>query len=763
MKTVSGLLFSITVVSMLGCGGGGASAPNTFGGLPFVAVTRPVDAQFAQAEARSDVLTSMRARSGGKAASDNFFVAIRKSELGQRWFLTAYLKDIFPGGVQAGAGNSLGVRVVSFQIENDKLFVFNADSNTKQSDTFDPELILEAYPIVTGFAPFENAPGSRDYVLFDPAAGLNRFALVGDAFAGGRNPNQFAVQLSFLQNFRTIADGATYEHVFVGYGTVPDKNSAKGGETNQFKASGTLGIGLRRYEEGQGYSPLAMPMKNLFFRSDPHIVPNTGMSEQTAVRWNIHPGMKPIRWLMSSQFAQVAQDPQFAKYDVLGAIKRGIENWNMVFGFQALEAVMAGPDDSFADDDKNFLIFDADDSFGAAFADSRSNPNTGEQRGATVYFNKIWLELGDQQLMDDAAGPSDPNSIRVPLRPKHNAHAVPRLGWDAMPAHAPLCMMTIQDMAAAVDGTAAQPRPASVPLTKKQKVEAFLTHIVLHEVGHTLGLRHNFKGSLMPPSSSVMDYVAYDDAAHGGDVPGPYDIAAIQYLYGMSTSLPTQPFCTDEDQATDPDCQQYDQTADPLNQLYAPFYRKVRDEFLTGKGPQPNASLDAVLDYVRAATTPAQAFAAWQIALEDASVGSPVEAKALDPAKAAAIDALAGRLFQRLYIDPAAARTGNFDNDPPATNPQYTASLLAELKGNLDNVDGIRSFATRRVAVAVLKKLQTQEAMDVLYDAQVRLGPALAQVTGADAAQASELAADLTRALDPYFIAAPAPMAGPAQ
>ena len=66
---------------------------------------------------------------------------------------------------------------------------------------------------------------------------------------------RFKVELSFLQRFRSIADGATFEEVFTGYSDAPDPSRQTTTDpvpidTNPFRASGTLGIALRRYQEG---------------------------------------------------------------------------------------------------------------------------------------------------------------------------------------------------------------------------------------------------------------------------------------------------------------------------------------------------------------------------------------------------------------------------------------------------------------------------------------------------------------------------------
>lgn len=384
---------------------------------------------FVKVARTSQALTADSGTDGyASAGNENFYLAINKSQLAQKWFMSAYLTQWHPS--EAGqAARSLGTRVVTFKVQNGKLYVFDATDGTKWSDALDPQLVVEAYPIVTDFAPFNALAGASNYVLIDPSAGLNRFEMMGDSFAASYQA-RFQVELSYLQRFRTLTDGVSYEQVFTGYSEVPGPGIL--GWDQPFRGSGTMSISLRRYAEGAGFVASEKPVNNHYFGSGTvQYVPNEPRVKQNVVKWNIKPGMQPIPWRITKTIERLKADPRLAGIDIEGAMTRGVTGWNDAFGFPVFTVVASTATDSFGDDDKNFIVVDTNPGLGMAFANWRENPNTGEVRGASVYFSSTFIEsalvsAGDAGLIDagqpvvvDAGQPIvDAGTPSVPCAPQ---------------------------------------------------------------------------------------------------------------------------------------------------------------------------------------------------------------------------------------------------------------------------------------------------------------------------------------------------------
>jgi hypothetical protein len=268
---------------------------------------------------------------------------------------------------------------------------------------------------------------------------------------------------------------------------------------------------------------------------------------------------------------------------------------------------------------------------------------------------------------------------------------------------------------------------------------------VTHDIGHTLGLRHNFAAST-DGQSSVMEYINDPEVpSTGRDHAGPYDISAVSYLYGLSPDFPAEAFCTDDDLAFDPDCAQFDTGAQPLLDDAGPAYLGFLDDFLTGASASPpNNSLNRVAGWLRAGTLQEQV-QALQILGEGLFVIDPALAT---PAYLARVDVATNRLWKRLFLDDPALR-GNFVDDP-VLNQATGPAIIGFLRDELLDLQHVRGFSTRRAIVDILKKLQISAALNVLKEAEDTI--TTTGLTGSQLNQTEDLLARIGNALDSYHI-----------
>jgi hypothetical protein len=284
-------------------------------------------------------------------------------------------------------------------------------------------------------------------------------------------------------------------------------------------------------------------------------------------------------------------------------MKEGALLWNKAFekiGFQNAIVVKQMPDDADwdpADTRYNTIRWFA--GVGASFAigPSRANPFTGQIYDADIGFSEGIIRSVRRSGEEFVA----------PVYPPAQMPALNLPAWWSQGGSGYCAYADGLAQQAAFGVSVLETRGAWSPAVEEKLIHQFIVEVTAHEVGHTLGLRHNFRGStILKPdelndvsktesvgqSASVMDYnpiiIAGKGEKQGDFVPvtlGPYDYWAIEYAYrpiagdekgelakiASRAADPLLPYSTDEDalgtfsaSAIDPLVNQFDASSDPL-------------------------------------------------------------------------------------------------------------------------------------------------------------------------------------------------------
>ena len=311
--------------------------------------------------------------------------------------------------------------------------------------------------------------------------------------------------------------------------------------------------------------------------------------------------VKPIVWWMENTTPK----------ELRPIIKKAGERWNIAFeaaGFKNAIVMKQQPDDAdwdAGDIRYNVLRWTASPTppwggYGPSFV----NPLTGEIIGADIMLEYASIpSLFRMETLFDGTGVG---SIAEEIDQE-----ISNTGYHKT------CKASLHAQMSQFFGAVAQSTFDDDEIEKSKLIEEYIYYLILHEMGHTLGLNHNMKSSQLHNlkdinntkitektglMGSVMDYPAINfsnDRKNQGQyyttTPGPYDIWAIQFGYQPMTNSEreqllqksTQPellFGNDADdmrspgKAIDPRVNIFDLTSDAL------AYSESRIELTTDVG-----------------------------------------------------------------------------------------------------------------------------------------------------------------------------------
>ncbi|MCX2861308.1 zinc-dependent metalloprotease [Paucibacter sp. PLA-PC-4] len=234
------------------------------------------------------------------------------------------------------------------------------------------------------------------------------------------------------------------------------------------------------------------------------------------------------------------------------AVEAGIVEWNKAFekiGFKNAVVAKQQPDDANWDNmdagHASIRWFVGAD-VGFAIGPSHTDPRSGEILDADIGMSDVFARGSRRMIVEDVGLSSEQRLAQLSQN------------WQGLqvgeaPAQCHYAQEAAAEMNFALDLLEARGDIAPDSPEAEAFVQAVIKDTIMHEVGHTLGLKHNFKASTTITreqlkdkalteakgiSGSVMDYNAYNlalkgetQAAFNNSTLGAYDYWAIEYAY----------------------------------------------------------------------------------------------------------------------------------------------------------------------------------------------------------------------------------------
>lgn len=515
----------------------------------------------------SDVAPELR-------VADKFLLAIPKGGFGKDYLFTA---SLIPQA-QAATSTGLAAKIIRFELFPDGVDMYEATRGLVVTEDLPARRLLATFNIVRQ---------DRDEVVVDFNRGMRRVFTQAWTSGGG-------LDMAERDRVLEVPEGRVFEmRQQDGRLLVRQSVQARNRQGDQnLEQRLEVRYFLSPYKQGacDAKEPnIADARYTRYFETEGKIEPGTGRVSARIARFDIR---QPVVFHYSAN-----TPPEYVE-----AVKDGIVYWNRAFGKEVIQAKKA-PEGVTAPDAKlNIIQWVPWDNAGFAYADVLLDPITGESGHGQAYITSVFAFGGKARarallraMLDLAEAKKDDKKGSSSMR----------LGLPFLEA-APACQMDPQTFAQQM-AQGLQELLASDELTDAAVLrisQDYVRETVAHEVGHVLGLRHNFAGSLAAtltrkelddwfkdyvlgkpvnaytnkiPSSSMMEYTVFKGAVFVGwkmratQEPLPHDRAAIAWGYLDSDEARTNKmlFATDQDAGRFGDVRTFDYGTNPIVNAYA--------------------------------------------------------------------------------------------------------------------------------------------------------------------------------------------------
>lgn len=498
--------------------------------------------------------------------ADRFFLAIPADGFGKDYLFSA---SMIPQ-VESPTSHGLAGKIVQFEQFPDGVDMYESTRGLVVTEDLPARRLLATFPVV-------RQDGGR--VVIDFNKGMRRVFTESWTEGGALDfeAHDDVLEVPESRVFEMRADGAQI--------TIRQSVQARSRERNtDVEARYEARYFITPWQPGdfEGKEPGRVdPRYTRYFETEGRLEIGTGRMSSRVDRFDLK---QPIVFYYS------ANTPG----EYVEAVKAGILYWNTVFGKEVVQA-KKGPEGVTAPDAAcNLVQWVPWDRAGFAYADLLADPQSGEGKHGQAYITSAFSYLGRARArallraMEEMAAKPDVKKRTAQLGvPFLNSGA----GCELDPRE------FAQQMAHGLEELLASDALTDAAVLRVS--QDYVTEVVAHEVGHILGLRHNFAGSLGATLSakeldewfqayvagkpldgytnkiattSVMEYTVFKGAVftgwqmRTGKTPLPHDHAAIGWGYYDSAEARTNKmlFGTDEDTLRYGDVRRFDYGQEPV-------------------------------------------------------------------------------------------------------------------------------------------------------------------------------------------------------
>ncbi len=548
------------------------------------------------------------------SVAEHNHIAIAKHALGKEFLISA---SVIPQ-IVSPTSTSLAGKIVKFQLFHDGVDLYESTDGLVVTTDLPARRLLTTFPVVSQ---------NETEVVIDFNAGMRRvfndiwYASAGSSGRRSSVSETRALEIPQSRVFEVRPEGNLL--IVRQSAQVRDRQMDQNREDRY-----EIRYFISPYEAGafqtKEHSP-AVSRYVRFFESHAQLEGTSGRESRKIALFDIS---KPIVIHYS------ANTP--ADYEE--AVRDGILYWNRAFGKNVVVAEKA-PEGVTAPDARFSLVqWVPWDTAGFAYADVIVDPRSGASQRGQAYMTSTFAISGRAQArallrkmrtVAESKADAPKFSAEELIDAKHEDSFTARKS-DGVFASARACEVDqfqfASHLAAGLESALADGRfdDASV----KRMSQDYVREVVAHEVGHVLGLRHNFAGSLAANlsykelsqwfksyladdnvkstpdqivASSVMEYNDLQSAVYIGSKIRktkevlPYDAVAIQWGYMASTAVTDKKimFATDEDQVVYGDAMVFDYGAEPLISAHADLGETLKnlpnsfiERFISAKAPR---------------------------------------------------------------------------------------------------------------------------------------------------------------------------------